>query len=203
MDPKLCRFKIQVNTMQLHGAFQSGLYLWPSELQPRGALLLRPRHTWATRLCSLRWQLVLPLVHLSSHTDSPEAHNKGYLGNSSGHFGGPDTRAHAHLKCQLTSMSMVHVDPPPERMSHFSTTGKFITQLGHCEDLADFMVKCVGNPAPCRRRHQTFCTSSWNTVASLLSYQFRDESHMEPVKVGGGAERKHGNAKRSPQIRRL
>jgi len=25
--------------------------------------------------------------------------------------------------------------------------GKFITQLGHCEDLADFMVKCIGNPA--------------------------------------------------------
>lgn len=23
--------------------------------------------------------------------------------------------------------------------------GKFITQLGHCEDLADFMVKCIGN----------------------------------------------------------
>jgi len=25
--------------------------------------------------------------------------------------------------------------------------GKYITQLGHCEDLADFMVKCIGNPA--------------------------------------------------------
>ncbi|CAK9114805.1 Chloroplast stem-loop binding protein of 41 kDa b [Durusdinium trenchii] len=25
--------------------------------------------------------------------------------------------------------------------------GKYITQLGHCEDLADFMVKCVGNGA--------------------------------------------------------
>jgi nucleoside-diphosphate-sugar epimerase len=25
--------------------------------------------------------------------------------------------------------------------------GKYITQLGHCEDLADFMAKCVGNPA--------------------------------------------------------
>ncbi|CAJ1384951.1 unnamed protein product [Effrenium voratum] len=25
--------------------------------------------------------------------------------------------------------------------------GKYITQLGHCEDLANFMVKCIGNPA--------------------------------------------------------
>ncbi|CAL1134709.1 unnamed protein product [Cladocopium goreaui] len=25
--------------------------------------------------------------------------------------------------------------------------GKYITQLGHCEDLADFMIKCIGNPA--------------------------------------------------------
>jgi len=25
--------------------------------------------------------------------------------------------------------------------------GKYITQLGHCEDLADFMAKCIGNPA--------------------------------------------------------
>jgi len=25
--------------------------------------------------------------------------------------------------------------------------GRYITQLGHCEDLADFMCKCVGNPA--------------------------------------------------------
>lgn len=25
--------------------------------------------------------------------------------------------------------------------------GKYITQLGHCEDLADFMVQCIGNPA--------------------------------------------------------
>jgi len=24
--------------------------------------------------------------------------------------------------------------------------GKYITQLGHCEDLANFMVKCIGNP---------------------------------------------------------
>eukprot|EP00933_Yihiella_yeosuensis_P027526 TRINITY_DN21423_c0_g1_i1.p1 TRINITY_DN21423_c0_g1~~TRINITY_DN21423_c0_g1_i1.p1 ORF type:complete len:449 (+),score=115.27 TRINITY_DN21423_c0_g1_i1:41-1387(+) len=24
--------------------------------------------------------------------------------------------------------------------------GKYITQLGHCEDLADFMTKCIGNP---------------------------------------------------------
>eukprot|EP00930_Biecheleria_cincta_P004653 TRINITY_DN105574_c0_g1_i1.p1 TRINITY_DN105574_c0_g1~~TRINITY_DN105574_c0_g1_i1.p1 ORF type:complete len:447 (-),score=101.89 TRINITY_DN105574_c0_g1_i1:107-1447(-) len=24
--------------------------------------------------------------------------------------------------------------------------GKYITQLGHCEDLADFMAKCIGNP---------------------------------------------------------
>mmetsp|Transcript_86017 Transcript_86017/g.170755 ORF Transcript_86017/g.170755 Transcript_86017/m.170755 type:complete len:451 (-) Transcript_86017:88-1440(-) len=24
--------------------------------------------------------------------------------------------------------------------------GQYITQLGHCEDLADFMVKCIGNP---------------------------------------------------------
>ena len=26
--------------------------------------------------------------------------------------------------------------------------GKYITQLGHCEDLADFMAKCVGNGVP-------------------------------------------------------
>jgi len=25
--------------------------------------------------------------------------------------------------------------------------GKYITQLGHCEDLADFMIGCIGNPA--------------------------------------------------------
>jgi len=25
--------------------------------------------------------------------------------------------------------------------------GKYITQLGHCEDLADFMAQCIGNPA--------------------------------------------------------
>jgi len=25
--------------------------------------------------------------------------------------------------------------------------GKFITQLGHCEDLAEFMAQCIGNPA--------------------------------------------------------
>jgi len=25
--------------------------------------------------------------------------------------------------------------------------GKYITQLGHCEDLAEFMVQCIGNPA--------------------------------------------------------
>jgi len=25
--------------------------------------------------------------------------------------------------------------------------GRYITQLGHCEDLADFMCKCIGNPA--------------------------------------------------------
>merc|ERR1712008_191699 len=59
--------------------------------------------------------------------------------------GDPNSRHKEKLSCEVY-LAEKGLNWTSDRPVCVPYDGKYITQLGHCEDLADFMVKCIGNP---------------------------------------------------------